>query len=318
VPALLGRSLVAAAEQEGAAPVVVIGYELWRRRFSADHAVVGRDVRFGDSTRIVVGVMPEGFAFPVSHSFWVPLRNATLAGGPRQGGLPRAMMREPGEWYEIVGVVKNIGMDTTRDAFASGEGPGVYHPLTPAAVGADGLYAVRVAFHVNGDAGAFASKLRELAHAVNPAMRLDDVLRLDGPIDRVSRAQRTIGRVMASATALVALIALLISIAGTYSVMSFAVARHTREIGIRIALGASRRRILAGVFSRAIVQIATGIVLGAFFWFYIFIYRLGRDEHLALFLVSAGALALVGIVACGLPVRRALSIEPTEALRQLG
>jgi hypothetical protein len=52
-------------------------------------------------------------------------RSAT---GPPQGGT-RAFMREPRRWYEIVGVMKNLGMDTTRDAFSSGKDRGVYHPL---------------------------------------------------------------------------------------------------------------------------------------------------------------------------------------------
>jgi ABC-type antimicrobial peptide transport system permease subunit len=56
------------------------------------------------------------------------------------------------------------------------------------------------------------------------------------------------------------LIGLLISIAGMSSVLSFSVARQTREIGIRIALGADPRRIIATVFSRAMVQIGVGTV----------------------------------------------------------
>ena len=58
----------------------------------------------------------------------------------RPPGGTRSFMREQGGWYEIVGVVKNLGMDTTRDAFTSGKGPGIYHPLTPDAMGAGGSY----------------------------------------------------------------------------------------------------------------------------------------------------------------------------------
>jgi putative ABC transport system permease protein len=184
-------------------------------------------------------------------------RSAT---GQPQGG-PRAFKRERGQWYEIVGVVKNLGMDTTRDAFTSGKGPGVYHPLTLDAMGSGGSYVVRMAFHVRGDAASFAPQLRAVAQAVHPALRLYDVLPLDGPVDRVSQGQRRVGRFFAVITALVALIALLISIAGTYSVLSFTVSRQTREIGIRIALGADPRRIVAGVFSRAMVQIGVGIIV---------------------------------------------------------
>ena len=226
-------------------------------------------------------------------------------------------MREQGGWYEIVGVVKNLGMDTTRDAFTSGKGPGIYHPLTPDAMGAGGSYSVRMAFHVRGDAAAFSPQLRAAAHAVHPALRLYDVLPLDGPVDRTARGQRRIGRFSAVVTALVALIALLISIAGIYSVLSFTVARQTREIGIRIALGAAPHRVVAGVFSRAMVQIASGIVVGTLIWFYLAVQVLGGGR-IGLLVTAAVVLMVVGLLACGLPVRRALRIEPTEALRDAG
>lgn len=76
IPALLGRTLVAEDEGAAAAPVVVIGYDVWQSRFAADPAIVGRSIRLGDTVHTVVGVMPEGFAFPVNHGFWTPLRAA--------------------------------------------------------------------------------------------------------------------------------------------------------------------------------------------------------------------------------------------------
>ncbi|MGH7481951.1 MAG: ABC transporter permease [Longimicrobiales bacterium] len=74
VPPLLGRPLVEADEREGAAAVVVIGHDAWRTRFGYDPAVVGREVRLGNTIHTVVGVMPEGFRFPVFHRVWVPFR----------------------------------------------------------------------------------------------------------------------------------------------------------------------------------------------------------------------------------------------------
>jgi predicted permease len=87
VPPLLGRSLVEADVAEGASPVVVIGYDVWRGRFAGDPDVLGRRVRLGDMSYEVVGVMPEGFAFPMQHRFWVPLRagpeDEPVVEGPR-------------------------------------------------------------------------------------------------------------------------------------------------------------------------------------------------------------------------------------------
>jgi putative ABC transport system permease protein len=81
----IGRVLLDSDEQPGAQAVVVIGHDLWRTRFGGDPGVVGKQVRIGAAPTTVVGVMPEGFAFPLVQSFWVPLR---LSGVDRPGGGP--------------------------------------------------------------------------------------------------------------------------------------------------------------------------------------------------------------------------------------
>ncbi len=73
VPPLLGRTLVADDERLGAAPVAVIGYDVWMQRFDGDKSAIGRTVRLGNDVYTVVGVMPAGFGLPVSHGLWVPL-----------------------------------------------------------------------------------------------------------------------------------------------------------------------------------------------------------------------------------------------------
>ena len=75
VPPLLGRWIAEADEHVAAAPVVVIGYDVWQSRFASDRAVIGQTVRLGEILHTVVGVMPEGFAFPVNHRYWIPLRS---------------------------------------------------------------------------------------------------------------------------------------------------------------------------------------------------------------------------------------------------
>ena len=114
------------------------------------------------------------------------------------------------------------------------------------------------------------------------------------------------------------MIALLISVAGAYSALSFTVSRQTREIGIRLALGAGPRRIVTGIFSRAMVQIAAGIALGAVFWFSVIVGVLDGGHRVGLLAATALVLMLIALAACGVPVRRALRIEPTEALRHAG
>src|SRR6185295_18027591 len=71
---VLGRPLVEADEKPGAPWVVLIGYDVWQSRFESDPNVIGRELRLGNVPHTIVGVMPEGFRFPLAHGFWVPLR----------------------------------------------------------------------------------------------------------------------------------------------------------------------------------------------------------------------------------------------------
>ena len=75
VQPLFGRWIADSDEHVAAAPVVVIGYDVWQSRFASDRSVIGQTVRLGESIHTVIGVMPEGFAFPVNHRYWIPLRS---------------------------------------------------------------------------------------------------------------------------------------------------------------------------------------------------------------------------------------------------
>lgn len=74
VAPLLGRYFVEDDERAGAPPVVMLGYELWRSRFDGDPSVIGRILRLGRTDHTIVGIMPRGYGFPVSHQMWIPLR----------------------------------------------------------------------------------------------------------------------------------------------------------------------------------------------------------------------------------------------------
>lgn len=74
VPPLQGRFLQAEDEREGATPVVVIGYDVWRNQFAGDPAIMGQTLQLGATSHTIVGVMPEDFAFPINNRLWTPLR----------------------------------------------------------------------------------------------------------------------------------------------------------------------------------------------------------------------------------------------------
>lgn len=74
VPPLVGRYFNDDDERAGAAPVVIIGYDVWQTRLSARPDVVGQTLRLGDTQHTIVGVMPAGFAFPVNNRVWTPMR----------------------------------------------------------------------------------------------------------------------------------------------------------------------------------------------------------------------------------------------------
>src|SRR3954462_14499630 len=84
VPPSLGRPLQPTDEAPGAPPVVVLGYEVWRRQFLNDPAIIGRVVTVGRTARTVVGVMPPRFGFPRNQQLWVPLpiQDAVSRQGP--------------------------------------------------------------------------------------------------------------------------------------------------------------------------------------------------------------------------------------------
>ncbi len=120
---------------------------------------------------------------------------------------------------------------------------------------------------------------------------------------------------------LVTSVALVLSLTAIYAVMSFTVARRTREIGIRVALGAPRRRVVATIFRKPLVQIGTGIATGATLLGVLVAYSMQQmlsPLHLSVLLGYGMLMFGVCMLACIVPTRRALQVEPTEALRQDG
>jgi putative ABC transport system permease protein len=174
-----------------------------------------------------------------------------------------------------------------------------------------------------GDPMTLAPQVRELAAAVDPSLRLVKIQR----VNEINDGMLWVIRLWMSITVVMSSVGLLLSLAGLYSVMAFTVSRRTREIGVRVALGGSRHRILMATFRRPLIQMGLGVLAGiaiivAATVMYPYSDGPGADEAggltAAAVMMQAGYAALmfgVCMLACVVPTRRALNVEPTVALR---
>jgi predicted permease len=218
-------------------------------------------------------------------------------------------------WYEIVGVVRDVGMAIGADAGqASGGDPkvaGIYHVVAPGAV-----YPAHMAVHVSGDPAAFGPRLRAIATDVDPTLRLYKII----PLSDVTESELQFLDFWFRLLLGVAAIALTLSLAGIYAVMSFTVARRTREIGVRVALGAGSRGIAMAIFRRPVTQVALGVLAGAVLVGVFVRGVAGQFSFKEIALVVGYALLMMAVcmLACIVPTRRALRVQPTEALKAEG
>ncbi len=217
---------------------------------------------------------------------------ATTAGRPE----------EP--WREIVGVVPDLGLSVGDPALAGG----FYFPVRD-----ETLY--YLAIRTTADPLTLVAPLRAAAANVDQDLQLEEIRTLED----AGREERVFLSGIAVALTAMGGMALMLSIVGIYALLSFMVTRRTREIGIRMALGATRRQVLRAITGGALVYLAIGGVLGSGL-------GLVLVQMRSVILISIPApgvwmpttifltLAIAGGVACWLPARRALSIRPSEAL----
>ena len=228
-----------------------------------------------------------------------------LRGIRRDAAQPAEIQRGP--WLRIVGIVPDIAVKRGIDPGRSGR---VYLPV--AAGNAPVPLQLLVRAKMTGSDA--ARQLRDFASRVDPGIQLRQ-LRTAADVHReAARVLVYVGWAVAAVTASV----LLLSAAGIYAMMSFTVARRRREIGIRTALGASRRRLLGGIFARASAQLGTGVLAGLLLA--AVIDRLAGQtlgDRTGLLLPAVAALMVaVGFFAALGPARRLLAVQPNEALRE--
>ncbi len=278
VKPLLGRAFLPEEEGPGAAPVVLLSWGAWQSRYNGDPAVLGRSIRANSMAATIVGVMPQGFAFPINQELWMPLRLDPLKEPRGQGATLEVFSRlkdgvtEEQARAEMQSITKALAAEFPE----TNEGRGaVLKPYTDEYVG-------------------------------------------DEP--------RALLSVMLGAC----LFVLLLACANVASLLMARASKRTREIAIRSALGAARRRLIGQLLTESVVLALAGAVLGVIlamvgvrlfntaiadtdppFWI-----KIAVDPIALLF--TLGATLVAGLISGLLPAFQASRADVNEVLKDEG
>ena len=285
---------------------------------------------------------PIGF-FGIGSDYFRVVSAAAISGrefndGDRQGSLPVALVNRsfadrylpgenpvgkrlrstarnrPGDWLTVVGVVPNIMQnDPTRQQFK----PLVYVPLLqrpPARV-----YFLARTRTTAALAGAVRAEVQNLDSDVSLAELMTLRAHMSFDRDSMDALHSELGK-HATVAPIFAAIALLLAAIGLYAVIAHSVGRRTREIGVRMAIGATLENIRGMIVSEGMLPVAAGTVLGLAAS--LAVNRVLRSQLVGvspydpLTIASAPViLALVAVLACSIPARRAMKVDPAVALR---
>lgn len=324
----LERRLQELPGQQGAALTAVLpGFEGWQQQFAVEGASYPTE-RDYPSTRQAV-VSPGWFrAFGVA-----PVEGRLLQPGDIQGALPVAVVTQGfarthfgtesplgrrfrignGEstepWLTVAGVVPDIPFDGTDNddslgtAVFTAVAQGDYHFLS-------------LAVRTNGDPLALTPQVEAVVSGLNPDQPIYWVRTLEEGIARNTWFYGVFGTLFM----IFGGAALFLATVGVYGVMSFAVSQRTREVGVRMALGASARDVTTMFLKQGGRQVLIGLSLGILLAF-----GLARGLSLVLFQVNTAnplmyagvtlVLAATCLLATFVPARRAMRVDPMEALR---
>jgi predicted permease len=213
----------------------------------------------------------------------------------------------PSEWFTVVGIVK----DVKQDSLTSTDNEVLYRPLAQASV-------LNASLTIRTDLppGNLSAELRRAVASVDRNVPVSDVQTMRAIVDR-SGARQTFATLL---LAIFAGVALVLGVVGIYGVMSYAVAQRQREIGIRMALGASPGDARSMVLREGLGMAAAGIVVGLVAAVFAsrllagLLFGVGRTDPLTFAAVPL-LLAVVALLASYIPARRAKRVDPTTALR---
>jgi predicted permease len=217
----------------------------------------------------------------------------------------------------IVGVVEDVRQDAVNKPSKAElylsmaqlkPGDALYLPLTG--------HSMQLAVRTQTSPGAIIPELSRVIREQNPHLVLGNLITMDQSVEDSMGSQRLAAGLIGTFGAL----ALLITVVGLYGLLTYTVAQRTREIGIRMALGADRGQVIAGVLWQALVLMVAGIAIGLTLTLWTsrllqsFLYGVSKQDPWVLALGPA-VLLFCGTLAALLPARRAASVDPIQALR---
>jgi macrolide transport system ATP-binding/permease protein len=218
---------------------------------------------------------------------------------------------------EIVGIVKDVKYNNLRRP----QRPMYFRPLLQVAPVSDGpsvssLYIGAIMLQMHGAVDGFEPQVRRTLASINPNLTPVNFMTFDTQIDGQFDQERLVARL----TLIFGVLALVLASIGLYGVTAYVVARRTAEIGIRMAPGATRERVVKGIYREAMIQTAIGLAVGVPVALLCVrfvksqLYNVGGYDPTVLVL-SLLVLVASSAIATLIPAIRAASIDPVKALR---
>jgi putative ABC transport system permease protein len=284
IPLIAGRTFTV-EDTTGRDRVVVINRVLARQVFGNEDPI-GRLVRAGASTQApfrVIGVVGEerhvGMDTEANASFFIPYRQVPSV-------------------RDLSVVVRSSGSVAAASAWTSLLGP-------LAASVSDAIARERV-----------ANSVRVSIRRLDPDIALFRVRTMEQVVDAAMATPRS----MAWLLSVFAIAALMLAAIGVFGVMSHAVSQRTREIGVRMAIGASPYRMLGSILGEGMAQVGLGLIAGAILSMVTAQLLSGllfgvSALTIAPYLIVVSLLTVVSLLACLMPARRAMRVDPATALR---
>jgi predicted permease len=219
----------------------------------------------------------------------------------------RGFQGKPDEAWEVVGVAKSVTSRRLQDR----PRPMMFRPVAQWP-----QKALTLAVRAGLDPSATTATLREVVKALNSNVPMFRLRTMEQQIDGSLAMQRMASALLGG----FGILAVLLAALGLYGVLAFSVSRRTREIGVRLALGAQIGNVVGLILRQGFILVAAGLVAGLAGAIALtrlmrgFLFGVTPLDPLT-FVAVAGILAVVGLLACWLPARRASKVDPLVALR---